>query len=232
MAALSSARNGGILMRRIGKKFTQWFLQPIISRRISRASEYVFNGITLHIPAGVFHPKYFFSTKYLLKQLTALPLQGKTFLELGAGNGLISISAAKQGAQVTASDISELVVKTLKQNALDNHVSIQIIMSDLFNQIPKQTFEVIAINPPYYPKQARNDLEKAWYCGVNFEYFHALFSEIKGYMTPSSKILMVLSDGCDIPKISSIAKANGLALTLYHQQQIWWEREFIFLIQS
>ena len=218
-------------MQNISKKFTQWFLQPIISRRISRASEYVYHGITLHIPAGVFHPKYFFSTKYLLKQLTALPLQDQTFLVLGAGNGLISISAAKHGAQVTASDISELVVKTLKQNALDNNVSIQIIKSDLFNQIPKQTFDIIAINPPYYPKQARNDLEMAWYCGVNFEYFQALFSQIKDYMDTSSLVLMVLSDGCDIPKITSIAKTNGLSFTLFHQQKIWWEKEFIFRIQ-
>lgn len=218
-------------MQNISKKFTQWFLQPIISRRISRASEYVYHGITLHIPAGVFHPKYFFSTKYLLKQLTALPLQDQTFLELGAGNGLISISAAKHGAQVTASDISELVVKTLKQNALDNNVSIQIIKSDLFNQIPKQTFDIIAINPPYYPKQARNDLEMAWYCGVNFEYFQALFSQIKDYMDTSSLVLMVLSDGCDIAKITSIAKTNGLSFTLFHQQKIWWENEFIFRIQ-
>lgn len=218
-------------MQNISKKFTQWFLQPIISRRISRASEYVYHGITLHIPAGVFHPKYFFSTKYLLKQLTALPLQDQTFLELGAGNGLISISAAKHGAQVTASDISELVVKTLKQNALDNNVSIQIIKSDLFNQIPKQTFDIIAINPPYYPKQARNDLEMAWYCGVNFEYFQALFSQIKDYMDTSSLVLMVLSDGCDIAKITSIAKTNGLSFTLFHQQKIWWEKEFIFRIQ-
>ena len=218
-------------MQNISKKFTQWFLQPIISRRISRASEYVYHGITLHIPAGVFHPKYFFSTKYLLKQLTALPLQDQTFLELGAGNGLISISAAKHGAQVTASDISELVVKTLKQNALDNNVSIQIIKSDLFNQIPKQTFDIIAINPPYYPKQARNDLEMAWYCGVNFEYFQALFSQIKDYMDTSSIVLMVLSDGCDIAKITSIAKTNGLSFTLFHQQKIWWENEFIFRIQ-
>lgn len=231
MAAIPTARNGGILMRRISKKFTQWFLQPIISRRISRASEYTYNGITLHIPAGVFHPKYFFSTKYLLKQLTTLPLQGKTFLELGAGNGLISISAAKHGAQVTASDISDLVVKTLAQNALDNNVTIKIIKSDLFQQIPKQTFDIIAINPPYYPKQPRNDLEKAWYCGVNFEYFYALFREIKDYMTTSSIVLMVLSDGCDIQGITTIANKNGLKLALYHQQQIWWEREFIFRIQ-
>lgn len=218
-------------MQSIRKKLSQWFLQPIISRRISRASEYTYNGITLHIPAGVFHPKYFFSTKYLLKQLTTLPLSGKSFLELGAGNGLISISAAKRGAQVLASDISELAVKTLTQNAKDNNVSIEIIKSDLFDQIPKQTFDIIAINPPYYPKQARNDLEMAWYCGVNFEYFHALFSSIKDYMTPESMVLMVLADGCDIPKITSIAKSNGLEFVLFHKQKIWWEQEYIFRIQ-
>jgi release factor glutamine methyltransferase len=218
-------------MWRIFKIIAQKLYQPIIAKRIGRGDNYEYDGITLFIPAGVFHPRYFFSTKYLLSELKKLNLVNKRFLELGAGNGLISISAAKHGAQVTASDISELVVKTLKQNALDNNVSIQIIKSDLFNQIPKQTFDIIAINPPYYPKQARNDLEMAWYCGVNFEYFHVLFSQIKGYMDTSSLVLMVLSDGCDIPKITSIAKTNGLSFTLFHQQKIWWEKEFIFRIQ-
>ena len=71
----------------------------------------------------------------------------------------------------------------------------------------------------------------AWYCGVNFEYFQALFSQIKDYIVPSSIVLMVLSDGCDIAKITSIAKTNGLSFTLFHQQKIWWEKEFIFRIQ-
>lgn len=81
-----------------------------------------------------------------------MPLKGKKFLELGCGSGLISIAAAKKGARVTASDINPVAVEFLVKNSEENKVEIEVIESDLFNDIPKQPFDIIAINPPYYKK--------------------------------------------------------------------------------
>ena len=60
--------------------------------------------IPVFLPA---HSSYFNSFK-------KLPLHGKIFLELGAGNGLISIYAAKKGAKVTATDINPVAVEFLR----------------------------------------------------------------------------------------------------------------------
>jgi len=216
----------------ISKKLNQWFIQPIIKRRISRASVYEHNGIKLHIPAGVFHPAYFFSTQYLLNTILQLDLKNRSFLELGAGNGLISISAAKHGAVVTSSDISEKVITNLKINALSNNCQITCVHSDLFDNIPLQHFDIIAINPPYYPKQARNELEMAWYCGPDFEYFKKLFPQLTAYLSPTTLALMILSEECDIEKIKMIAVQSNLDLQLYSQKKIKWEQNFIFSIQK
>jgi len=212
------------------KQFAQWFIQPVIRKRIHRADFYEFNGINLHIPSGVFHPKYFFSTKYLLKTILTLPIQNKRLLELGAGSGLISLTAAKAGAKVIASDISATAIEALRSNSLSNNLPIDIVKSDLFDAIPIQNFDFIVINPPYYPKNPRNEFESAWYCGERFEYYHRLFPQLKKNISVNTITLMILADGCDIETIKSIGNENGMQLALYAQKKVWWEQQYIFKI--
>ncbi len=214
------------------KIFAQVFIQPIIGKRIQRASIYTWKDITLHLPPGIFHPAYFFSTKFLLKHILSLDLKGKKFLELGAGNGLISISAAKKQAQVTASDISLTVVESLAENAKSNKVVLQIVHSDLFDDMPKEQFDIIAINPPYYPKNARNAFELAWFCGENFEYFEKLFSQLAEFCSVETLVLMVLSEECDLNRIKSIAQKNKFDMYVKEKKRIYWEMNYIFEIRT
>ncbi len=212
------------------KKLAQVFIQPVIRKRIHRTSIYRWKDIELHIPPGIFHPAYFFSTKYLLQKVLNQDLVGKTLLELGAGNGLISIVAAKQKAIVTATDISERVVTLLKENSKSNEVDINIILSNLFEKIPVYPFNFIAINPPYYPKEPRNEFEQAWYCGEHFEYFENLFAGLDPYLNYTSKVLMVLSEECDLKRISSIAHKNNFRMEVDEKKRIYWEMNYIFEI--
>ena len=73
-------------------------------------------------------------------------MKDKTFLELGAGSGLISICAAQKGAAVTATDINPVAIQYLQKNSLANNVSLRVIESDLFKTIAAQQFDFIAIN--------------------------------------------------------------------------------------
>ena len=216
---------------RIIKKIAQLFIQPVIRKRIHRTSIYNWKDITLHLPPGIFHPAYFFSTQFLLQHLLKLDVAGKTFLELGAGNGLISISSAKRGALVISTDISAKVIDLLKENAISNNVKLTIIQSDLFDNIPEQIISFIAINPPYYPKTPRNEFEQAWYCGENFEYFEKLFHRLTKYHDGNSLVLMVLSEECDLKRIGSIASKNNYTLNLREKKRIYWEMNYIFEIR-
>ncbi|MBK7036723.1 MAG: methyltransferase [Bacteroidetes bacterium] len=155
---------------------------------------------------------------------------GSSFLELGAGNGLISISAAKRGAHVSSSDISVKVIDLLKENARSNNVELRVLHSDLFDNIAEQLFSIIAINPPYYPKTPRNEFEQAWYCGENFEYFEKLFFQLPKYHDGKSEILMVLSEECDLSRIKNIAAINNYDLILKEKKRIYWEMNYIFEI--
>jgi release factor glutamine methyltransferase len=88
--------------------------KPLLSKYLSRIRNYSYGDIQLQIAPQVFHPGFFSSTRLLLNYISALPLKGKKFLELGAGSGLISIYAAKNKAHVTATDINPVAIEFLK----------------------------------------------------------------------------------------------------------------------
>ena len=227
MPEIQIMRKNGIL-----KTVVTGLLQPVINKKIQRTSFYKWKNIRLRIPPGVFHPKYFFSTKYLLERALQLELHNKTLLKLGAGNGLISIATAGKGALVTATDINEKAIEALKENAALNNVSLQIILSNLFENISPQQFDIIVINPPYYPKTPKNTFEAAWYCGENFEYFENLFQQLGQYIHAGTKTLMVLSQDCNLQRISALANAKKFNFTQTHTKKFYWERNFIFEIEK
>jgi|SRR5215831_4225996 len=209
---------------------TTW--QPLLIKYLSKTRTYHYKDIHLQIPSSVFHPGFFFSTHLLLKQIKGLPLKNKMFLEPGAGSGLLSIYAAKQGAIVTATDINPLAVECLKQNASQNHVEIDVIASDLFDRVPSQKFDVIIINPPYYKKTPASFAEYAWNCGENGEYFQKLFYRLHDYVHMQTKTLMILCDGCDIAMVRSIANQNGFVMKTIYAKQNMIENNYIFSIEE
>lgn len=218
-------------MRSAIKYFADVVYKPFLKKYLSKTRHYKYKGIELIVPTEVFHPAFFFSTKILLRHVSHLSLEQKTFLELGAGSGLISIFAATQKAIVTASDINPVAIQYLKKNSEVNHVYLTIIHSDLFQNIQPQHFDFIIINPPYYKKQPKNYKDYAWYCGENGEYFYNLFSTLACYINVNSSILMILSDACDFEMIETIASQNNFKLNCVHSEKNLLEKNFIYEVE-
>jgi release factor glutamine methyltransferase len=205
--------------------------QPFLRKYLSKTRGYRYKNIRLHVPSSVFHPGFFFSTHLLLDQIKGWPLQNKKLLEPGAGSGLISIYAAQKGAIVTATDINPVAVECLKENSSRNNVQIEIVRSDLFDQIPARLFDIIVINPPYYKKDPASYADYAWNCGSNGEYFRKLFSQFGDYIHAETRILMVLCDACDIKMITQIATENGYHMNLVSLKRNMIEKNFIYNIE-
>lgn len=206
--------------------------KPLLVKYLTKTRMYRHRDIRLAIAPEVFHPGFFFSTQLLLQYVNTMPLKGKNFLELGCGSGLISIAAAKRGARVTASDINPVAVEFLIKNSEENKVEIAVIESDLFNAIPKQPFDIIAINPPYYKKKPVTAKDHAWFCGEQGEYFSALFNTLPGYINAGAEIDMVLIETCDMEMIAGFAKQNGFALRCVHSKKNMLEKILIFKIEK
>lgn len=219
-------------MARVFKKIITPFFQIFVRHYFKKPRTWRYNDLKITVNPGVFFPHFTLSTKHLLQFFESRDLTRKKVLELGCGAGAISVRAAQKGAHVLASDVNPDAIKNCQQNGKRNSVSVKSIVSDLFSDIPKQEFDLIIINPPYYPKNPTNDSEKAWYCGENFEYFSQLFSQLGAYIGPQSKVYMILSEDCEIQKIKEIAAKFRFVFALIIEKRKWGELNYIFQISQ
>lgn len=212
------------------KRILFFVLSHVYKIYSSKIRNYKYDELKLKILPGVFHPGFFFSTKFLISHLSRYDLKSKAVLELGAGSGLISVYCAEKGALVTASDISLAAINNVRLNAELNECNITVVHSDLFDSIPRQQFDFIVINPPYFAKDPENESEYAWFCGKEFQYFEKLFRQIGDFIFSSTIVLMVLSEDCEIEKIKSIAGKNKIEMNLVESKKFFGEENFIFTI--
>lgn len=216
-------------MKKLFKKITHPFYKKYHFWYHKKPRKYRYKNVYTIVQPTVFSPKNTISTKVFLDYIDSLNLQNKTVLELGCGSGIISIFTSSKNAKTTATDINKIAIDSLKKVGLAQEFNIKTIESNLFDKIPKQSFDYIFINPPYYPKKPINIEEKAWFCGENFEYFEQLFKQLNEKL--SKDTLMILSDDCELEKIQEIAKKNKLALHCIFTKKLVTEKNFIYSIK-
>ncbi|MGE5811820.1 MAG: methyltransferase [Ignavibacteria bacterium] len=207
-------------------------LYPASEKYLSKERSFSYKDITILVFPGVFHPGFYFSTKILLKYLEKIELNQKYILELGAGTGLISIFAAKRGGFVTASDISLTAVYNIEKNVKMTDANVEVVHSDLFDDIPGRRYDFIIINPPYYKKTPSSEKEFAWFGGDDFQYFRKLFSQLGNNFYENTNALMVLSDEADLEMIKSIALEYKFLMKELFHKKTWGENHFIYNINS
>lgn len=216
-------------MRQLLKRIAYPVLSRWYHRKTKSVQRYSNHGISLTILPEVFHPGLFLSTNLLIGFLAGKSLAGKRLLELGAGSGLISFYAQKKGAQVTATDINPQAIAGLKLNAEQLQLPVTVIETNLLTGLQVNDFEVVIINPPYYPQQAKNMQEAAFYCGEDFAYFKELFTQLSDQQLQNScAVYMILSEDCRISHIRELAAARGIGFEEVHVAKKWGERNYIF----
>jgi release factor glutamine methyltransferase len=216
------------IIRKIGFRI----LYPLSEKYLSKERSYRYKDVTITVFPGVFHPGFFFSTKLLLKYLETIELNGKYFLELGAGTGLISIYASKRGGFALASDVSLTAVYNIEKNVKMNDANVEVIHSDLFDDIPHRRNDYIIINPPYYKKTPVSEKEFAWFGGDDFQYFRKFFAQLGNNIYENTNVIMVLSDEADLEMIKSIAVENKFLMKEVFHKKMWGENHFIYKIKS
>jgi release factor glutamine methyltransferase len=84
--------------------------------------------------------------------LSLIPDKPCRLLDLGTGSGVIAITLALEcpNTHIIATDASETALEIARQNAIKHHVNtLQFMLSNWFEKIPEQEFDIIVSNPPY-----------------------------------------------------------------------------------
>jgi len=214
--------------RSIIKRTLKPFLNGWLKYYYSKPRKFKYQGIEVVVDPSVFPPQLTLSTTILLKFISDLNIENKSLLELGCGSGIISLFASKKGAHVTATDINDKALNNLREASKKNELEVEIIHSDLFEKMSERSFDYIIINPPYYPKDPKNIKEKAWFCGKDFNYFKRLFTQLPQFILKENQTFIILSEDCDLKRISEIAKENRISLNEVQRITKFGETNFIY----
>ena len=183
-------------------------IKKIISiRSTGKPLAYIFNewsfyGRTFYLNSSMLIPRP--ETELIIDLLKEKKLveDNMTILDLGAGSGVIGISAKLEidkKINLHLSDISKRCVLGIKKNLQKFNLDAKVYLSDWFTKIPKIKFDLIISNPPYiYHKEPH--LIK-----LNFEPKIALISKKNG-----------LADINNIIKNSIYYLRNGGSIIIEH----------------
>ncbi|MBR3772510.1 MAG: peptide chain release factor N(5)-glutamine methyltransferase [Clostridium sp.] len=115
-----------------------------------------FMGLNFIVNENVLIPRQ--DTEILVEKVLAV-CKERAVLDMCTGSGCIAISIAKLGEpqKTVAVDISTLALEVARQNVETNAVTVQLIESDLFENV-SGSYDIIVSNPPYIESEVIDTL--------------------------------------------------------------------------
>jgi release factor glutamine methyltransferase len=214
-----------VFVRRL---YSTAFYNGWVKPRMSRTVTTNLLDFSLTVPPSVFHPKFYFTSKFLGEFIQTISLSGKKVLDVGCGSGILSLAAAAGGATVVSVDINPAAVAATKENARRNnlHGRIDVLQSDLLAELDRDVapFDYIIANPPFYPGEPRSMTERAFRSGNNNSYITRLASEAPAFLALRGTIVMVFSSDIDLKRTLQPFEEGGFEICLAATKHLWFER--------
>ncbi|QQG39731.1 MAG: methyltransferase [Candidatus Aenigmatarchaeota archaeon] len=170
-----------------------------------------FKGFGLEIFDTVYAPRE--DTELLLDILDVK--RGERVLEIGIGSGVVSIAAAKRGADVTGADINPEAVRCAERNAETNNVRATFLQSDLFANV-SGTYDAVLFNAPYLPVAE----DPIWSAGENLEVLERFAQGLGKHLRPEGRALVVISSLTGIEKVKKMFEKNGFAVSMAGERKV------------
>ncbi|MDD2477826.1 MAG: methyltransferase [Candidatus ainarchaeum sp.] len=189
-----------------------------------------FKEFGLEIPPYIYLPS---DDTYLLLDVLREELKSKTFrksLEIGAGNGILSLELLDYSKNHLASDINPIVIKYLiKLKERFSLKNLEIVESDLFKKIKKQKFDLIVFNPPYVVSEDIVDCSTdGGKCGA--EIILRFVCELKDYLSKKGICYLLISSLNKPDDIYKLIKKQKLKCEIVKKTNIFFEELLVLKI--
>jgi release factor glutamine methyltransferase len=189
-------------------------------------------GFRLVLRPTVFHPRYFLTSEFFAGFIDKLDLKGKIVAEVGTGSGVLSLAAARAGAErVVAIDINPNAALSAADNARLNGLGDRVfgVCSNLMGAIaPRPLFDVIVSNPPYLEGEPLDIADRAWHAGPDYRDIRALFGEARERLKPGGRFYLLLSSDSDLGLLGRLAGEAGFVSRRVSRRSVMIEKFIIF----
>jgi len=193
-------------------------------------------GFRLTVPPTVFHPKVFLTSKYFAGFIGGLDLKGKRVAEVGCGSGILSLAAARAGAdRVVAIDINPNAAHAASINARDNGLGDRLrgVCSNLMSGLkPEPMFDVIITSPPSFPGEPRDVADRAWVAGPGYRDIAALFDQARERLLPGGVVYLLLSSDSDLERLGELIHRAHFSARMIGKQSIFIEDFILYELRT
>ncbi|PCI92279.1 hypothetical protein COB11_07785 [Candidatus Aerophobetes bacterium] len=178
----------------------------------------------------------FRTTGFVLRNLKDL-VKGKTICDMGCGPGVVGLYALKNGAKkVVQADINSYAIENAKENNKMNgfkRSQIESYVSDCFDNVPLQMFDLIIFNMPYHRDdiEIADPLQRAFY-DPNFNSIKKFLSQSETFVHEGTQIFIAFSNKGDTAGLESAFEKSNFQWELW--KTINSEEQFdnrIYLLQ-
>ncbi|MEN6594789.1 MAG: peptide chain release factor N(5)-glutamine methyltransferase [Clostridiaceae bacterium] len=200
---------GELLERRTGGEPLQYIL-----------GEWEFMGLPFYVDERALIPRQ--DTELLCETaLERIKNRGcQSVLDLCTGSGCLAVAIQRlSGVRVAASDVSPDALALAGENAALNEAQIELITSDLFEQIPG-TFDLIVCNPPYLTRSDMDHLQKevtfeprlALFGGEDgLDFYRRIAGEYRAHLNPGGTLLIEIGS-TQAESVSALFGGNTILL--------------------
>jgi release factor glutamine methyltransferase len=135
----------------------------------------------------------------LIKIYNNHKIKPRNILDIGTGTGCLALALKSYfpDAQVTACDINNQALLLAQENADINQLNINLVNSNVWENINKQLFDLIVSNPPYIAEHEYHNLQPSV---LNFEDKNALTCPDNGLAI----IKKIIKNGVDYLSINGL----------------------------
>ena len=159
-----------------------------------------FDDVKVNVNRNVLIPRY--ETEEVVREAIKYIESNSHVLDLCTGSGYIGLTIKKKtNANVTMTDISDEAILQSKENAKLNDLDVNIIKSNMFENIEGK-FDLIISNPPYIPENIKLDksvLEhephNALFAGDDGNHFYKIIiSEAPKFLNDNGIVVLEISE--------------------------------------
>lgn len=183
-----------------------------------------YRHLKLELNPNVYEPA---EDSFLLAE-NITPKKGDYVLDVGTGTGILALVAAGKASKVLGVDINPEAVELARNNAkLNGLPNVESRLSDLFTNVGDR-FDLIVFNPPYLPVKEDGLLELSWSGGERgVEVVERFLGEVKDYLKPRGRILMVASSLNGLRAVERKFIENGLSFRVLAEKKIPFEMLYV-----